>query len=296
MYVYLNGEYLKRKEAKISAFDKGFLYGEGLFDTMRIYHKKAYHLSMHYDRLKNSAKQLKIPLTITLAKLREIIATLLHFNGLSDAYVRITISPGAKAVSNQPTTLVEVSDDLPREYEKYQVEGVTITIYPDKRSPYTHLYRYKTTSFMDNMMARRYAQEQHAQEAIFINHKLEVTEGATSNIFIVKTRAGLAQPPFSRILSSNKVVYTASIATNILPGITRQVVIGLCTKNGLKVREKTLRLKNLIAADEIFLTNSLMGVMPVAKIIYNDRIHHIGDNGPGPITQLLIKEYNNLVS
>ncbi|MFH1228434.1 MAG: aminotransferase class IV [Planctomycetota bacterium] len=295
-YVYLNGEFLNRKEAKISAFDRGFLFGEGLFESFRVYNYRAYQISQHYERLKSSARQLKIPLTKNLPALKEIIAQLLQLNGASDAIVRIIITKGDRDATHSPTTLVEVTGDIPSEYQRYQEEGATITIYPEKRGAYTKAYRYSSLSRLENIMAKRYAYEQQAMEAVFMNHKMEITEGYMSNIFMVKPRAGLAQQPFSRILSTNRVVYTPPLSANIVPGVMRQVVTGMCTKNGIKVREKTLKLKNLLAADEIFLTNSLMGIVPVNKIIYNDRIIRIGESVPNLTTQLLVKEYNDLIS
>ncbi|MFA5795073.1 MAG: aminotransferase class IV [Candidatus Brocadiia bacterium] len=295
-FVFLNGEFLNRKDAKVSAFDKGFLFGEGLFEQFRIYELKAFQMSQHYERLKSSARQLKVPLTINLPTFREIVSQLLRLNDIKNAIVRIVISTGSRDAIHSPTTLVEVTGDIPSEYDKYQEEGATITVYPEKRSAYTRVYRYNTLSRIENILAKRYAYEQQSMEAIFMNHKMEVTEGYLSNVFIVKARSGLTQTPLSRILSSNRVVYTAPLSANISPGITRQVIMGLCTKNGIKVREKMFKLKNLLTADEIFLTNSLMGVVPVKKIIYNDRIIRIGESIPDLTTQLLVKEYNAIIA
>ncbi|MBI4713075.1 MAG: aminotransferase class IV [Planctomycetes bacterium] len=286
-FVWLNGHYVSAAEAKISALDRGFLYGEGLFETIRVYNGAPFQMSRHYERLKHSAKRLKIPCHIGLKSLEQTVNKLVKLNDRKESYVRITVSAGPKPhpcsdtpVHGESGTILIESRELPAPYAKYRQTGARAVIYPYKRSPESPLYQHKTLSFMEYIIARKFASDNDAVDSIFVNTRNEVTEGSTSNVFMVK---------------SGKVI-TPPLGANILAGVTRQTIFGLCTKNALWLRESDIKVKDLLSADEVFITNSLMEVMPIIEIMTGkERIVKIGDGQPGLISQMLIGAYQDLI-
>lgn len=314
-FVWLNGQYLPRKDTKITLLESGLLYGYGVFETLLIYSWKPFQLGAHYERLKSSAKHIRMPVNISIKSLQTAINRLVQLNHIEHGFVRIAVSSSdepmksMKFSSSDYSTGKEspaprgVSTNAPRgtggsyqtsmifietgpvspEYKKYRQSGGSIIIYPYRRSSETPYYKHKTLAYMENLLARRWAFKYKAIEAIFINTNNYVMEGTRSTIFIVKDRK----------------VFTPSIESNILRGITRQVAIGLCTKNAIKIREKLLQKEDIFSADEVFLTSSLMEIMPVIsckiKTENNTAEKNIGDQLIGPITRILQNSFEELL-
>ena len=278
LFVCLNGDIVERGAAKVSAFDRSFLYGDGLFETVRAYGGVPFMLAEHLERMASSAKALDIAMP-GAGVIAAAVERLIELNGLADAYVRITLSRGihtgelAPDEPPEPTLLVEARELHPYPAEMYE-RGASVIISPAMHDSASAINRHKTTSYLASILAKREAKERGADEAILLDHAGHVAEGATSNVFCV--RGGrLLTPP---------------LEMNILPGITRWTVIRLAREAGIEVEEAPFRAAALQSADEVFLTNSLMEVMPVGAID-GGKPGHV----PGPVTAALASAYENLV-
>ncbi|MEK7448706.1 MAG: aminotransferase class IV [Planctomycetota bacterium] len=299
-YIWLNGRYLQTHEATISVLDRGLLYGDGLFETLRTYGGEPFKLSDHLERLKSSAHQLKIPLHVSAKSFQSIIEKLLRLNNLSDAYVRITLTRGRKesgfylSSSDNSSVIIQVSQ-LP-DYHEYAEPGVKVIISPWLRSPNAPLGGHKTLNYLENLLARAEALEHKAFESIIFNTHQHLCEGSMSNIFIVK------KPVPSK---AGGEIFTPALTANILPGITRKVILGLCPGQHLKIHEANLTKQQLLMADEIFLTNSLIEIVPVVECLppspavggtrTGQAGKKIGTGQPGKITRQLQLAYQELV-
>lgn len=274
MIFFLNGQFLKDSEAKISPFDQGFLLGWGLFETMRAYQGKVFALHRHLARLSKSSTKMMID--FPQIDLEEVVNKLLELNQLEDAYVRITLTRGeGESFRQKPSSPTLFAFALP--FQGYPDEvyrkGVKINL-ANFRKGQSPLLAHKTTSFAENLLARLAAEEEGFFEAIFLSPKGEILEGSMSNPFLVKGEE-LLTPPLQ----------------NILPGITREIVLELAKKEGIKVNEVALTQADLNEASEVFLTNSLAEVIPVVKV--EDNL--IGDGKPGKLTRQIHQLYREQV-
>ncbi len=275
---YLNGKLLPQHEAKISLLDYGFLYGYGLYETVRAYGKKAFRLDNHLARLKFSGEKLGI--LVHPGLLRDAVNDVIAANGFPQTRVRICVSAGEGSMKpdldscRQPTIAVlamKYSPPAPLKYKNgYRV--ITSGIRRNSRSPVTY---HKSSNTMEGMMARRETIYAGADEAIFLNEKGNVTETAGCNIFTVR----------------NGTLFTPGYETGILPGVTRVVVFELATQLGLKYREVNIKPAQLMTAGEAFLTNSMIEIMPLSSVDGQP----IGDGQPGVITRRLLQAYRRLV-
>jgi len=278
--VFLNGRHLPLSQAGISPLDRGFLYGDGVFETMRVYQRRVFRYEDHAERLAASAAALKIALPYSSEEIRQAIQTLLETNGLPDASVRVTLSRGVGP--RGPSIRAELTPTLvittsafhgypPKWYEK-GIRTIVSRARLDAESP---LPRHKTANYLLYILARAEAEEAGAAEAILLNTRGEVAEAAASNVFTVT--AGKVSTP--------------SLQANILPGVTRKVVIEICEGRGAPVAERLFDASQLTAADEVFLTNSLMEIMPV--VIVGEA--KIGEGVPGAVTRSLQQAYRKRV-
>ena len=272
--VFLNGELIPASQAKVSAFDGGFLHGTGLFETMRAYAGQVYRLDEHLDRLTNSANQLSIPLAGEKDHLRKAVLQTIEANGLSEARLRLTISRGD--LRSDPdeqkvgTVLLTASQLQPYPAEFYQ-KGMTVVIADTKVSSSDPIARHKSTNYLSRLLVLRKAQQLKAGEALWFTELSHLAEGCISNVFLVKD---------NRLL-------TPSLAEPILPGITRAAVLELAQADNIAVSEQPLTIDDLLGAQEVFLTNSIMEIMPVCRI----EKHVVGNEKPGPITGRLAELY-----
>jgi branched-chain amino acid aminotransferase len=278
--IFVNGSFVNLSRAKISVFDRGFLYGDGLFETMRAYRGEVFRLGDHLDRLFRSAKEIELSFSYTRKELRNIIKRILKINNLSEAYIRLTLSRGVSEprliseLKSSPTLVIvarEFKSLSPSEYRK----GWRATIVETRQNQASPLSRLKSLNFLNNILARKEAKAKRVDEGILLNTLGDVTEASTSNIFLVK-RGILITPPEE---------------TGLLPGITRGVILELATSLGLKVFDRRVSLDELMGAEEVFLTNSLIEVMPLVEIDGRQ----IGKGKPGPVTERIHKAYKKLV-
>jgi len=278
--IFVNGSFMNLTQARISVFDRGFLYGDGLFETMRAYRGEVFRLGDHLDRLFRSAKEIELSFSYTRKELRNIIKRILKINNFSEAYIRLTLSrgvsePGLISKSKSSATLVIMGRKFkplsPSEYRR----GWRATIVKTRQNQASPLSRLKSLNFLNNILARKEAKAKRVDEGILLNTLGDVTEASTSNIFLVK-RGILITPPEE---------------AGLLPGITRGVILELATSLGLKAYQRKISLNELMGADEAFLTNSLIEVMPLIEIDGRQ----IGKGKPGPVTERIHKAYKNLV-
>jgi branched-chain amino acid aminotransferase len=273
MWVYLNGQFVDRKEAFISVFDHGFLYGDGVYETLRAYDRRIFMLRKHLTRLRRSADLIGLHVPIQEKDWPGLLQEAMQRNALTDAYVRITISRGEgeigldPALCPQPTVVVMAKPSLSYPARHYQ-EGVALRIVSTRRNLSTALPpRIKSLNFLNNILAKREAIEALAFDGVLLNADGHLTECTASNIFLVR-RGRLCTP---------------SLDCGILDGITREVVLLLAGEQQVGIEEGQYGVEDLLRAEECFLTNTSMELMPVRAV--NDR--PIGNGRPGPITQQL---------
>jgi len=278
--IFVNGSFVNLSQAKISVFDRGFLYGDGLFETMRAYSGEVFRLGDHLDRLFRSAKEIELSFSYTRRDLKNIIKKVLKINNLSDAYIRLTLSrgvsePGLISKCKSPATLVIMARRFkppsPSEYRK----GWRATIVGTRQNQASIVSRLKSLNFLNNILARKEAKARRVDEGILLNTLGDVTESSTSNIFLVK----------------GSILITPPEEAGLLPGITRGVVLELATSLGLEAYQRKISLNELMGADETFLTNSLIEVMPLVEIDGRS----IGNGKPGLVTQRIHRAYQDLV-
>lgn len=276
--VYLNGDFIPKGEARIPALDYGFLYGYGLFETMRAYNGKVFRLDSHFARLKKSADSLGI--AVEIKELDKAIKGTLLKNSLKNARIRLAISIGEGSMvpdpssCTKPTVLVVAAKYVPYPPEVYN-KGFRLTVSSIRRNSQSPLVGMKTANYLENMLARREAKAAGFDDAILLNEKRNVAEASASNIFMV----------------SGDTLKTPLLDSGILPGITRKVVLELAKQTGIKAIEADIPLEELSTANECFITNSIIELMPGVSI--NGR--KVGSGKPGTITLKLMTLYKMLV-
>jgi len=277
MIIYLDGHFVPKEKALVSVFDHGFLYGDGIYETMRAYRGEIFLLRKHLARLKRSAVAVSMRLPLPLEKIVEALSETLVVNKLQDAYVRLHISRGPGEIGLDPALCVAPTmvitakpfHDYPAEYYE---RGVSAAIVKTRRNhPLALDPSIKGTNFLNNILAKIEAVKAGAYEGIMLNWQGYVAEGTISNIGMVK----------------KGVLHTPHCKTGILAGVTRELMIRLAKRKKIPVREMLLRPKDFFGADECFITNTTLEIMPVTRI---DR-KVIGSGKPGPITGVLCQAY-----
>lgn len=277
--IFLNGKIVEETQGHVSIHDRGFLYGDGLFETLRAYDKKPFRLEEHVARLLNSARHFEIPFCYTPLQIRHVIEQLLTRNNLPDAYIRMTLSRGSgngliHAGICNPTFVIHTKPLVAYPAPLYKT-GVSLITSNMRRSPTCPISAHKTLNYLANYLVKKEAAGKGVHDALILNTEGYVTECAVSNIFIVE----------------RGTVITPSLQANILPGITRRIILELCKENRIHASEELFGLERVFGADEVFLTNSLMEVMPVSEI--NGQA--TGRLIPGTITSLLHRKYKVLL-
>jgi branched-chain amino acid aminotransferase len=274
-WVYLNGELVAAEQAALSALDRGLLHGYGLFETMRSYGGRVFRLAEHYRRLEAGAELLAIPVPLTLAALEEAVDATLARNGLPGAYVRLTVTAGPAGDGGNASVIL-----FAREVTEYPLElrerGMAAVVSAVRRNETSPLARVKSLNCLDNLLAREEARRSGAGEALLLNTRGFVAEGAASNVFLAR----------------NGTLLTPGVEAGALPGITRQAVLELAGEEGIEVVETSLALPGLVGAGEAFLTNSVMEVMPLVSVDGRP----VGPGRPGPLTERLARRYRDLVA
>lgn len=271
---------MRKMKNCVSVFDRGFLYGDGLFETMRSYGGRIFKLDEHLSRLFRSSKVLKIKMPYSKKELKRAVHRDLKAARIKDAYIRLTLTRGEgtfnfKHDSRMKPNVVVTVKEFKGYPDIFYFRGISAKISDIRQNEYSPLSGIKSLNFLDHIIARMRAQDEGFYEAILTNTKGHVAEAATSNIFLVK----------------RGMLLTPSLDSGILPGITRRAVIRIARKLGIRVAEKAITQKELAGADEIFLTNSLGEIFPVVRV---GKIA-IGNGLPGEMTKLLHAHYKKVI-
>lgn len=275
MWVFLNDRFVRQEEAVVSVFDHGFLYGDGVYETLRSYGTRIFMRDQHLTRLRRSAEAIGLTIPIPDAQWPDLLHEAMRRNEVGndhvDAYLRITVSRGEGEIGLDPalcprSTVVIMTKALHPSPSALSRDGVSLTVANTRRNlPAALSPQIKSTNFLNNILAKRESIAAGTFDSLFLNWKDELTECTISNLFFV----------------AGGTVHTPALECGILDGITRTIIITLAQEEGLPVREGHYHMADLRQADECFLTNTSMEVMPVSQV---DSLP-IGNGRPGPLTR-----------
>lgn len=289
---WLNGRLVDERSASVSVRDVGFLHGVGVFTTLRASGSRIRSLAAHLKRLRSSCETFAIPLTYSDTELESALNELLGGDDTVDSRLRITVTRGSTSTNQdgelvlEPTVLITATRLEPYPVSMYQF-GMTVLAYDAfKLNPYDPQAGHKTLDYLSRFSALREAQQRGANEAILFNVHNYLQSGAISNVFLVKNDE-LLTPPTQDELRDQVAKATPYSRSNVLPGVTRTQVIELARSMSIEVSQRGLTVNDLLDADEIFLTNSVMGLMPVCRIERKE----IGAGKPGPMLTSLSEAY-----
>ncbi|WP_068621765.1 aminodeoxychorismate lyase [Paenibacillus tuaregi] len=289
-YIGVNGKVVPADEAVISVMDHGFMYGLGLFETFRTYNGTPAFLSWHLDRLNQGCRTLGIVYEPQPLKLRGHLSELLAASGLTEAYIRYTVTAGEDGLGLpssdylSPQEIVYVKP-LPAAPAALYTDGRSLRLLATRRNTPEGDVRLKSVHYMNNILAKRELSARlkpgdEPAEGLLLTAEGYLAEGIVSNLFFI----------------SKDVLYTPSIKTGILPGITRRCVLELASVSGLAVEEGLYTWQDLLQADEVFITNSIQELVPVTALYdLEDRRHNVGTGKCGNHTALLLQAYREKV-
>jgi len=280
MKIFIDGKYYSERDAKVSVFDHGLLYGDGVFEGIRAYHGHVFKLKEHIERLFYSAKAILLEIPMSHSQLMKATVETCRANKLRDGYIRLVVTRGVGTLGLNPRTckkpsVIIIADKIQLYPPEYYKRGLDIITVPTVRNLHSALNpAIKSLNYLNNILAKIEANNAGVEEAVMLNAEGFVAECTGDNLFIVKNRA----------------LFTPPLSAGALYGITRQTVIELAEEAGLKVSEPNLTRYDLFNADECFLTGTGAELIPVVKI--DGRV--IGTGKPGPITRRLEEDYHAL--
>ncbi|MBA3071062.1 MAG: branched-chain amino acid aminotransferase [Nitrospirae bacterium] len=282
MHVYINNSLISESEAKVSVFDHGFLYGDGVFETMRAYNGTVFMIEEHIQRLFRSASLIGLDIKRDKDSIGSAVYETISKNSLKDAYIRVTVSRGTGPVGLDPEvckepTFIIIAEEF-REYpQSYYDNGIKTIIAETRRNIKEAINpQIKSLNFLNNILAKSEAKNKNAYEALMLNAEGCLAEGTISNLFFV-------------LRQKNKpVLCTPSVDCGILDGITRNITLGLAKKSGITAKEGRFKKEDICRASEVFITNTTMEIMPVCAV---DAVSY----QVGAITELLHSAYKETV-
>ena len=280
MKIYIDGKYYSEQEAKISVFDHGLLYGDGVFEGIRAYNGRVFKLKEHIDRLFYSAKAILLPIPMTHAQMRAAVVETCRQNKIHDGYIRLVVTRGVGTLGLNPNrckdpSVIIIAGKIQLYPEELYEKGMEIVTVPTVRNLHSAVNpAIKSLNYLNNILAKIEANNAGCEEAILLNAEGFVAECTGDNVFIIK-EGHLMTPPLS---------------AGALYGITRHVVLEIGAESGLKVSEPNLTRYDLFNADECFLTGTGAELVPVVKI--DGRV--IGAGKPGTVTAKLVSLYHAL--
>ena len=281
LQVYIDGEYYPKSQAKISVFDHGLLYGDGIFEGIRAYSGSVFRLKDHIDRLFSSAHMILLQIPVSKDEMLNLVLETLRKNNLRDSYIRLVVTRGVGDLGLNPKkcskpSIIVITDTIALHKTEAKEQGVTAMLSWVKRDPVDATsHEIKSLNYLNSILAKIEANISNVDEAICLDKNGFVCEGVAENIFIVK----------------NKKLYTPPSSTGALPGITAQAVKEIARKQGYDVAERYITPYELFNADEVFFTGTGAEIVPVREI--NKR--SINDAKPGPITRKLMEEFEKKV-
>lgn len=280
MKIYIDGEFYEKEDAKLSVFDHGLLYGDGVFEGIRIYNGRVFRLDEHLRRLAYSAKAIALELPISISEIEEAVLETIRRNELRDGYVRLVVTRGSGDLGlsplNCPKATIFIIAALIKLYppEKYELGLDVVTCSTRRMTHGAFSPMVKSLNYLNNIMAKLEASNAGAGEGLMLNEQGYVAECTGDNIFLVK----------------DGKITTPSVSAGALAGVTRGVVFELATKLGIEISETLMTRYDVYVADECFLTGSAAEIIPVGHLDHRP----IGNGKPGPITQQLMQEFKQV--
>jgi len=279
----MNGKLYNKKDAKVSVFDHGLLYGDGVFEGIRSYNRLIFRLKDHVDRLYRSADAIMLKIPISKTKMIKDVCEVLTTNKLNNAYIRLIATRGVGDLGLDPrkckggAQVIIITDKITLYPEKFYKNGLEIITADTQQNPIEALSPHiKSLNYLNNILAKIEAIKAGLQEAIMLNAKGYVTECTGDNIFFIK----------------KGVIYTPPSSVGLLRGVTRDAVIDIAKKKRVKLKKEIFRCNRIYNADECFLTGTAAEIIPVVKV---DK-KKIGDGNPGKITLEFMEEFKRLTT
>lgn len=280
-WIYLNGEYVTKENAKVSVYDHGFLYGDGIFEGIRIYNGNIFKCKEHLDRLYDSAKSIDLTIPLSYEEMEQALIETIRKNDLRDGYIRLVVSRGFGDLGLDPrrcktANIVIIVEQLAIYSNEDYVNGLKIVSVSTRRNiPDALNPKIKSLNYLNNILVKIQANLAGVGEALMLNSQGYVAEGSGDNIFIVK----------------NGILTTPPTYIGALNGITRQTIIDISQKLGYVVKEEPFTLHDVYVADEVFLTGTAAEVIAAREV--DGRV--IGEGKAGPITTHLLEEFRKYV-
>jgi branched-chain amino acid aminotransferase len=280
MKIFIDGKYLDEQNAKISVFDHGLLYGDGVFEGIRAYNGRVFRLKEHIDRLYCSAKAILLPIPLTPAEMTQAVVATCRENNLRDGYIRLVVTRGIGTLGLNPNrcqrpSVIVIADKIQLYPPEFYERGMAIVTVPTTRNLHSAVNpAIKSLNYLNNILAKIEANNAGVEEAIMLNAEGYVAECTGDNLFIVKGGHLLTPPLYA----------------GALYGITRGVVMELAARAGMKVSETNLTRYDVFNADECFLTGTGAEIIPIVKV--DGRV--IGTGQPGEATKQLVAQYRGL--
>ncbi|MBX3378584.1 MAG: branched-chain-amino-acid transaminase [Phycisphaeraceae bacterium] len=292
-FIYVNGQMLPKNKAMVSVYDHGLLYGDGVFEGIRVYRGKIFKSKQHMERLYKCAEAIRLTIPISKDEMVAVQRRCIEMNNISEGYIRLVVSRGYGTLGLDPRKcpvpgVICIADQIHLFPKEMYEEGMRVIVANRPKTPIPCLDpRIKSLNYLNNILAKCEAIDYGCHEVIMLNTDGFVTEGSGDNVFMVK----------------DGVVYTTPSDAGILEGITREFVQRvLCPSLGLKCLDKNMKLDELLKADEVFLTGSAAEIIAISQVDQHDgakitKAHKIGkSNGEGPITKKLRSKFREIVT
>ena len=281
-WIFLGGEFVRKEDAVVSVFDHGFLYGDGVFEGIRVYSGNVFRLDAHLKRLYESAQSIMLKIPYTREEMTQLIVDTIKKNQLQSAYIRVVVSRGKGNLGLDPSScsnpsVIIIAEELTMYPKEYYENGIKIASVPSRRNrPDVLSPQVKSLNYLNNILVKLEATQAGVEEALMLNDQGYVTEGSADNIFIVK----------------NGVIYTPPVYLGALEGITRNAIIDVARSKGLEVKESPFTRHDVYVADEVFLTGTAVEVIAVIDVDGRK----ISDGKPGEVTKQLLVEFRRIVT
>jgi branched-chain amino acid aminotransferase len=280
--IYLNGEYVAKENATVSVYDHGFLYGDGIFEGIRIYDGNIFKCKEHLKRLYDSAKSIMLDIPLSFSEMQDVLVETIRRNELRDGYIRLVVSRGPGDLGLDPrrspkANIIIIVEKLSIYPEEAYINGLrTVSVSTRRNVPDALNPKIKSLNYLNNILVKIQANLAGVGEAIMLNSQGYVAEGSSDNIFIIK----------------NGVVFTPPAYVGALEGITRAAIMEICARTGVPLKEEPFTLHDVYVADEVFFTGTAAEVIAVREV--DGRV--IGEGKAGPITTGLLQEFRKIVT
>ncbi|XJZ27843.1 branched-chain-amino-acid transaminase [Bacillota bacterium Lsc_1132] len=281
-WIFLGGQFVKKEEAVVSVYDHGFLYGDGVFEGIRVYDGNIFKLDAHLKRLYESAQSIMIQIPYTKEEMTQYIVETIQKNQLQTAYIRLVVSRGVGNLGLDPRScsnprVIIIAEELSMYPKEFYQRGIKIASVASRRNrPDVLSPQVKSLNYLNNILVKIEATQAGVEEALMLNDQGYVTEGSADNIFIVK----------------NGILFTPPVYLGALEGVTRNAIMEIAKKNGYELKEMPFTRHDVYTADEVFLTGTAVEVIAVIEV--DGRT--ISDGKPGKVTHHLLEEFRRVVT